>query len=63
MVLVNGRSLLLTEHTGLIDKTILALGSEKSAEVFFIDSTIAARTTQYQGVAFWVGSRLVGEPS
>lgn len=60
---VNGKSVPLSEHTGLIDKTILKVNDALSVEAYFIDSTKAARTTQYQGVAFWVGGRLVGEPS
>ena len=60
---VNGKSVPLSEHTGLIDKTILKVNDALSVEAYFIDSTKSARTTQYQGVAFWVGGRLVGEPS
>lgn len=60
---VNGKSVPLSEHTGLIDKTILKVNDALSVEAYFIDSTKSARTTQYQGIAFWVGGRLVGEPS
>lgn len=62
-VYVNGKSVPLSEHTGLIDKTVLKVNDTLSVEAYFIDSTKAARTTQYQGIAFWVGGRLVGEPS
>lgn len=62
-VFVNGKSVPLSEHTGLIDKTVLKVTDTLSVEAYFIDSTKSARTTQYQGVAFWVGGRLVGEPS
>lgn len=62
-VYVNGKSVPLSEHTGLIDKTVLKVTDSLSVEAYFIDSTKSARTTQYQGVAFWVGGRLVGEPS
>ena len=60
---VNGKSVPLSEHTGLIDKTILKVNDSLSVEAYFIDSTKSARTAQYQGVAFWVGGRLVGQPS
>jgi Histidine kinase-, DNA gyrase B-, and HSP90-like ATPase len=60
---VNGKSVPLSEHTGLIDKTTLKVNDALSVEAYFIDSTKSARTTQYQGIAFWVGGRLVGEPS
>lgn len=62
-VYVNGKNVPLSEHTGLIDKRILQIAANVTAEAFFIDSTRAARTTEYQGIAFWVGGRLVGEPS
>jgi hypothetical protein len=60
---VNGKSVPLSEHTGLIDQTTLKVNDALSVEAYFIDSTKSARTTQYQGIAFWVGGRLVGEPS
>jgi hypothetical protein len=63
-VFVNGSSVPLSEHTGLIDRRKLLVGeAQLEVEAFFIDSTRAARTTEYQGVAFWVGGRLVGEPA
>ena len=61
-VVVNGESVPLWEHSGLIDRTTLAVGGS-TVEVFFIDSTRAARTTQHQGIAFWIGGRLLGVPS
>jgi len=62
-VSVNGKSIPLAEHEGLIDQTLLPFGNGCKAEAFFVDSTRSARTTQYQGVAFWVGGRLVGDPA
>jgi Histidine kinase-, DNA gyrase B-, and HSP90-like ATPase len=62
-VYVNGKNVPLSEHTGLVDKRTLQVTDHVKAEAFFIDSTRAARTTEYQGIAFWVGGRLVGEPS
>jgi hypothetical protein len=62
-VKVNGRFIPLAEHEGLIDRESLRFGDGSEAEAFFVDSTKSARTTQYQGVAFWVGGRLVGDPS
>lgn len=63
-VFVNGTSVPLSEHTGLVDRRTLLIGDNAvEVEAFFIDSTKAARTTEYQGVAFWVSGRLVGEPS
>jgi hypothetical protein len=62
-VSVNGKTIPLAEHEGLIDQTVLTFGNGCKAEAFFVDSTRSARTTQYQGVAFWVGGRLVGDPA
>jgi len=62
-VLVNGQSVPLEQHIGLLDKRRLKISDDVEAEVFFIDSTKAARTNRQQGVAFWVGKRLVGTPS
>jgi len=61
-VSVNGQSIPLADHRGLVNEKILPFGNGCSAHAFFVDSTRAARTTQHQGVAFWVGGRLVGEP-
>jgi hypothetical protein len=61
-VSVNGRSVPLLEHEGLVNQKTLTFCNGCTAQAFFVDSTHAARTTQYQGVAFWVGGRLVGDP-
>jgi hypothetical protein len=62
-VLVNGRSVPLTEHAGLIERQAIILGGGKTAEIFVIDLAQVTHGPRHQGVAFWVGSRLVGEPS
>jgi len=62
-VVVNGKSVHLSEHKGLVDQAVLPVDESAKAEAYFIDSTKSAKTTQYQGVAFWVGGRLVGEPA
>ena len=62
VVRVNGQSISLPEHSGLIERTMLQITSELSAEAFVVDSTKAAASTLYQGVAFWVNNRLVGNP-
>jgi len=61
-VFVNGKSVPLLEHEGLVNHKTLTIGDGCTAEAYFVDSTRSARTTQYQGVAFWVGNRLVGDP-
>ncbi len=63
IVSVNEKSIPLAEHKGLIDSSKLKVTDKVSADAFFIDSTRAAKTTWHQGIAFWVGGRLVGQPS
>lgn len=62
-VFVNERSVPLTELPGLVEQTTLKVKDKIDLHVTFIDSTEAARTVRHQGVAFWIGGRLVGEPS
>jgi hypothetical protein len=61
-VYVNGKSIPLANHQGLVNEKILEFCEGCKAHAFFVDSTRAAKTTQHQGVAFWVGTRLVGDP-
>ena len=63
VVNINGRSVPLEEHEGLIDQSVLNVNGDITLDVLFIDTQKAARSTLYQGVAFWQGGRLVGEPS
>ncbi|BBA71029.1 ATP-binding protein [Geobacter sulfurreducens] len=62
-VFVNGKSVPLSDHPGLIDQTSIEVSDTIKLDAMFIDSSKAARTIQRQGIAFWVGGRLVGEPS
>ncbi|MBL8525595.1 MAG: ATP-binding protein, partial [Betaproteobacteria bacterium] len=63
IVRVNGQSIALLEHTGLIEQSELKVTESLSVQCYVIDSTKAASTTLYQGIAFWVNNRLVGTPS
>jgi hypothetical protein len=63
VVRVNGRSIGLPEQVGLIEQMRLDAGNGRTVEAFVVDSTKAAKSTLYQGVAFWVNGRLVGTPS
>lgn len=62
-ITINGNSVQLEDHSGLIETTTLEVPPNICFEVLFIDTSKAARSTLYQGVAFWQGGRLVGEPS
>lgn len=63
VVRVNSQSLSLADQTGLIESMVLKIDGCPSAEAFVVDSSKAAKSTIYQGVAFWVNGRLVGSPS
>ena len=63
VVRVNGQSVSLADQSGLIERMPLAIQGCPEAEAFVVDSTRAAKSTIYQGVAFWVNGRLVGSPS
>jgi hypothetical protein len=63
VVRVNGQSVSLADQSGLIERMPLAISGCPEAEAFVVDSTRAAKSTIYQGVAFWVNGRLVGSPS
>lgn len=62
VVRVNGQSVSLADQTGLIERADLAIEGCPPAEAYVVDSTRAAKSTLYQGVAFWVNGRLVGTP-
>lgn len=63
VVRVNGVSVALADQTGLIERMDLSIEGCPSAEAYVVDSTRAAKSTLYQGIAFWVNGRLVGSPS
>ena len=63
VVRVNGQSVSLADQSGLIERVPLNIADCPDAEAFVVDSTRAAKSTTYQGVAFWVNGRLVGSPS
>lgn len=63
VVSVNGQSVPLPEHEGLIERQVLEIAPGFDVVAYVVDATKTARTTRYQGVAFWVSNRLVGAPS
>ncbi|EMT50171.1 hypothetical protein I532_24049 [Brevibacillus borstelensis AK1] len=62
-VIVNGKYIDLTQHRGLIEHTHIQINDRVTLELFVIDSTKMSKNMKQHGVAFWVGNRLVGEPS
>lgn len=62
VISINKQTVPLEEHSGLIDSTEINV-DDISLMAHFIDSQKSARSTLYQGIAFWQSNRLVGEPS
>lgn len=59
---INSETVPLEQHSGLIDQREITVGDIQLC-AYFIDSHQSGRTTLYQGIAFWQGNRLVGEPT
>ncbi|EJB8384212.1 hypothetical protein VNPA152081_27280 [Pseudomonas aeruginosa] len=60
---LNGIMLTFEVIDGSVSEHVLALGEGRKATVIVIDSTKQNHSSIHQGVAFWVGRRLVGNPS
>lgn len=63
VVRVNGESVALADQTGLIERQDLQIDGCPPVEAYVVDTTRTAKSTLYQGIAFWVNGRLVGVPS
>lgn len=63
VIRVNGASRTFNEIDGKVSETQIDFGGGRVATVFVIDSTRVNHSALHQGVAFWVGRRLVGNPS
>jgi len=62
LISINRKTVPLEEISGLIRSEEIKVGAI-TLQVHFVDSQKAARSTIYQGIAFWQAGRLVGEPS
>lgn len=63
IVSVNGQSVPLSEHEGLLEERKIQIEPGFNVTAYVVDTTRTAKSTRYQGVAFWVSNRLVGLPS
>lgn len=63
IISVNGQSVPLSEHEGLLEERKIQVEPGFNVTAYVVDTTRTAKSTRYQGVAFWVSSRLVGLPS
>lgn len=62
IVSINRKTIELEDHSGLIFTENIK-HKDIDLNVHLIDSKKARKSTLYQGIAFWQGGRLVGEPS
>ena len=62
IVSINKKTVALEQLSGLMNTKTISV-KNINLQVHFIDSQKTARSTIYQGIAFWQGGRLVGEPS
>jgi len=62
-ILVNGSSVPLTKHEGLIDKAEIQITENLKVEILFFKLDDTSKRVLQHGIAFWVGGRLVGEPT
>ena len=60
---VNGENLDLLDHSGLIINKEINFGDNFAGQIYVVTSGDTARRKFQHGVAFWVGKRLVGNPS
>lgn len=61
---INNESLPLENLQGLLDKeTISITNTDIMLDVYFVDTNKNTKKSIFQGIAFWQGRRLVGEPS
>ena len=62
-VYINGKLISLAEHPGIIKRAeINPIGNIK-IKLTLVDSVTTSRTSRQHGVAFWLGGRLLGNPS
>lgn len=60
-IYVNGSSVPLTKHEGLIDKSEIQITDNLKVEVLFFKVDDTSKRVLHHGIAFWVSGRLVGE--
>jgi hypothetical protein len=63
IVAVNGISIPLTELPGLLHQDRVQVNPNVKLTLSVVDTTKAARTKRQQGISYWVGGRLVGDPN
>ena len=62
-VFINGRLITLSEHPGVVKVKEINPVGDIWLKLTLVDSSVVSRTSNQHGVAFWLGGRLLGNPS
>jgi hypothetical protein len=62
-VFINGKLITLSEHPGIVRVTEINPVGTIKLKLTLVDSSVVSRTSNQHGVAFWLGGRLLGNPS
>lgn len=62
-VYINGKLITLSEHPGIVKETEINPVGNITIKLTLVDSSTVSRTAGQHGVAFWLGGRLLGNPS
>lgn len=62
-VYINGKLITLSEHPGIVKETEINPIDNIRIKLTLVDSSMVSRTSGQHGVAFWLGGRLLGNPS
>lgn len=60
---INGKQVCLSGHPGIVKTQIIYPIGNIKIKLTLVDSSVASRTSNQHGVAFWLGGRLLGSPS
>ncbi len=59
---INGKAIPLSQHPGKVESKEIVINESIKLKVTVVDTTKSSISNKHQGIAFWVGSRLVGKP-
>ena len=62
-VKINGKQVCLLEHPGIVRTHLINPIGNIKIKLTLVDSSAVSRTSNQHGVAFWLGGRLLGNPS
>ncbi|BFM11200.1 hypothetical protein R50072_13530 [Simiduia litorea] len=62
-VYINGKLITLAEHPGIVKTAEINPVGTIKLKLTLVDASVVSRTSHQHGVAFWLGGRLLGNPS